>query len=349
MSRTKELKNNPEMILNLFELFSLFSYEGKTKYTETLLRIMKKTSNIEQHINEVKDRLITEFSLKKETLDEIPKLQLIFFYRIVDMMFNFPDLKSFQKFCEYNERGLIKQNDLSKYNTFEDILNSLNIAEITVTSKNLEKQIKIVHDDDEWILVRPLTYFASKKYGANTKWCTTQENNSEYFDKYSTKGVLIYCINKKSGYKVASFYSLNQSDPEFSFWNQKDHRIDSMETELPKNLLELIRTESKSKTAKTNKFYLSDSDRVKEEKILRKEIGMGIEESQPNEPVVEQRTERVRRALERVQQGELFEENENNVVENTTISEETVIDRMRLISETLQESSASIQNTYETE
>lgn len=339
MSRIKEMKNNPENILNLFELLSLFSYEGKSKYTETLLRLMKKTKNIQEHIVEVKDRMTTEFSIDEKKLNEIPTLQLIFFYRIIDMMFNFSDLKSFQKFCEYNERGLIKQNDLSKYNSFEDILNSLNIAELVATSKDLEKQIKIVYEDDEWFLVRPLTYLASKKYGSNTKWCTTQENNPNYFDKYSSKGVLIYCINKKTGYKVASFYSLNIDDPEFSFWNQKDNRIDSLETELSEDLLKIIYKESKDKSAKTNKYHLSNEDRAKEEKLLRNSLNIGTE--QPVEPVLEQRTERVRRAIQRVQ-GELFEE--NNV---TNEIEQTVVERMRLISDTTQETSRS--RNYETE
>lgn len=342
MSRTKEMKNNPENILNLFELLSLFSYEGKSKYTETLLRLMKKTKNIQEHISEVKDRLITEFSIEEKKLNEIPTLQLIFFYRIIDMMFNFSDLKSFQKFCEYNERGLIKQNDLSKYNSFEDILNSLNIAELVATSKDLEKQIKIVYEDDEWFLVRPLTYLASKKYGSNTKWCTTQENNPDYFDKYSSKGVLIYCINKKSGYKVASFYSLNKEDPEFSFWNQKDNRIDSLETELTEDLLKIIYKESKDKSAKTNKFFLTDEDRTKEEKLRKRYLVGNIQPIEtPVEPVAEQRTERVRRAIQRVQ-GELFDENNQ-----TNEVEQTVIDRMRLISESTQETSQSL--NYETE
>jgi hypothetical protein len=308
---------------------------------------MKKTQNIKEHINEVKDRMITEFNFDEKKLDEIPILQLIFFYRIIDMMFNFSDLKSFQKFCEYNERGLIRQNDLSKYNSFEDILNSLNIAELNATSKDLEKQIKIVFEDDEWLLVRPLTYFASKKYGSNTKWCTTQENNTDYFDKYSSKGVLIYCINKKSGYKVASFNSLNVEDSEFSFWNQKDNRIDSLETELTSDLIKIIFEESKNKSAKTNKFYLSNEERIKEEKLL-KHRRIEFEQPVPIEPselaVTEVRAERVRRAIERAQQGELFDSTETPEMQ---VQEETVVDRMRLTSQTIQESSQSL--NYETE
>jgi hypothetical protein len=172
----------------------------------------------------------------------------------------------------------------------------LSIAETIVETKTMEKQVRIVFDNDEWLMVRPLTFAASKKYGSNTKWCTTQENNPDYFMKYSKRGVLIYCINKKSGYKVAAFHSLDKSEPEFSFWNQKDTRIDSMETELPSNLLDMVKREC-TINAKTNRFLLSDDERMKEEKLL----GMRLGESKPFEPIEttnERRTRRIGRALE---------------------------------------------------
>lgn len=296
MSRAKDLKSNPDYNVNLYELFSLFSPEGKSKYVETLIRIMKKTPNIEDHKNEIIEVLHSEYELPKDKLKEIPTLQIVFFYKLIDTMFNSSDLKSFQKFCELNERGLIKQNDLSTYNSFEDLLNSLSLAEMVSDLKDMEKQIRIVFEDDEWLLIRPLTYHASKKYGANTKWCTTSEGNVDHFMRYAGNGVLIYCINKKNGYKVASYNSLNKNDPEFSFWNQKDTRIDSMQTELTDNLLSMIKRES-TIDAKTNRFLLSDDERTKEERILKNN---GYYYNEPS-PVVEQpadaRIGRIRRAL----------------------------------------------------
>ena len=307
MSKSKDLKTSPENNMNIYELLSMFSPEKKSKYTEMLIRVMKKTPSIDEHVKEIIERLNTEFQISKEELNEIPKLQLIFFYRILDTMFNFNDLKSFQKFCEFNERGLIKQNDLSKYSSFEEVLNSLSIAEIIANNKDLEKQIESVYDDEEWLLVRPLTFASSKKYGANTKWCTTQESNPEYFIKYSSRGILIYCINKKTGYKVASFYSLDKNDKEFSFWNQKDSRIDSLETELPTFLREKIGEICKAKNAKTNRFLLSDEERIKEDKALSSgynyKIPQEYREVIPNEPL--ERVARIGRAIERVREEEV--------------------------------------------
>jgi hypothetical protein len=306
MSKARELRTNQENNLNFYELFEKFVPEKKSKYVDTLLRLMKKTKNIDDHVDEIKEKLSTEFNISKDEWEGFGKLQIVFFYRLIDTMFNVSDLQTFQKFCEYNERSLIKQNDLSKYNSFEDITNSVSVAEMISQGKDLEKQVKVVLDTEEWLLVRPLTFQSSRKYGSNTKWCTTQENNPDYFMKYSNKGVLIYCINKKTGYKVASFYSLDKGDPEFSFWNQKDTRVDSLDTNLTDDLRLVIYNESKAKGAKTNRFLLSDEERRKEEKNLK--IGYSYKSSSvPVEELGENRAERIRNRIERVQEEETEE------------------------------------------
>ncbi len=303
MSRVKELKTNPENNINMYELFSMFVPEGKSKYTEVLFRLLKKTPNIEEHRKEIIERLNYEFNISKDEMKPIPTIQMVFFYRLIESMFNFSDLKTFQKFCEYNERGLVKQNDLSKYSTFEDISNSVSIAEMTANNKDMEKQVKVILDDEEWLILRPLTYASSKKYGSNTKWCTTQENNPEYFFKYSKRGVLIYTINKKTGYKVATFYSLDKNEPEYSWWNQKDTRIDSLEAEITNDLRLIIHNECKERGAKTNRFILNDDERIREEEYLKK-YSVDAKELIMSEPIreMEVRPDRIRRigrALER--------------------------------------------------
>lgn len=302
MSRARELRTNQENVINIYELFERLVPEKKSKYVETLLRLMKNTKSIEEHVGEIKKKLFIEFNIPKESWDSYGNLQMVFFFKLLESMFNFSDIQSFQKFCEYNERSLIKQNDLTKYKSFDEITNALSIAEMIVQSKDLEKQVKVVLDTEEWLLVRPLTFQSSKKYGSNTKWCTTQENNPDYFMKYANKGVLIYCINKKSGYKVASFYSLDKNDPEFSFWNQKDSRVDSLDTELSEELRKIIFQESKAKGSKTNRFLLTDEERRKEEKNLK--LGIGYKPSLVGEEPSENRAERIRNRLERVQEEE---------------------------------------------
>jgi hypothetical protein len=326
MSKARDLKTNPENNINMFDLFSLFVPDAKSKYTEVLFRLLKKTPNIDEHKKEIIERLCDEFKIPVDKTKPIPTLQLVFFYRLIESMFNFSDLKTFQKFCEYNERGLVKQNDLSKYSSFDDISNSVSLAEMTATNKDMEKQIVVILDNEEWLVLKPLTFASSKKYGANTKWCTTQHDNPEYFMKYSKRGVLIYTINKKTGYKVATFYSLDKNEPEYSWWNQKDTRIDSLEAEVTNELRIMIHDICKHKNAKTNRFLLTDEERIKEDELLNKRDYLyRYSEPQP----VEERDTRIRRigrVLEdEVQAEESLEEDVTMpVMDNTDMTEPSV-------------------------
>jgi hypothetical protein len=267
MSKIKELKTNPGNTLNLVDVLEMFSPDAKSKYTDVLLRLMKSTPNLKEHTKEIKEIFTKQFDfISVERLNSMSDIQLMLMFKFVDSFFNYEDLNKFRKFCEYNERGLVAESDLSKYKSFEQIINSMSIAEMKAEEKDMENQIIKIYEDDTWLLLRPLTFNASKKYGSNTKWCTTTESNSEYFFKYTKRGVLIYCINKKSGYKVAGFYSLDKNEPEYSFWNQKDTRIDSTESELTLELIGLIRDYVKDKSVKTNHFMLDDKTRTIEEK-----------------------------------------------------------------------------------
>lgn len=304
MSKIKELKTNPDNSLNLVTVLELFSPEGKSKYTDLLLKLMKSTPNIKEHIKEIKETLTTEFTfIGLEKLNQFSEIQLMLLYKFVDSFFNVQDLINFNKFCDYNERNLIEQNDLSRYKNFEGVVNAVSVADMKVETKDMENQIIKVYENDEWLLVRPLTYSASKKYGSNTKWCTTQSNNSEYFIKYSSKGVLIYCINKKTGYKVASFYSLDKNDQEFSFWNQKDTRVDSLQTELTDELRKIISEVSMAKNAKTNRYLLDDDQRTKEDILLKRselyKSGALYEPTPVEQPVERRLSNRIGAAIRR--------------------------------------------------
>jgi hypothetical protein len=265
MSKIRDLKFNQEHNLNIVTVLELMSPDAKSKYTELLLRLMKNTPNLKEHTKEIKKVISEKLPfISKESLEQFGDIQLMLIYRFIDGFFNFEDLQKFRKFCEFNERNLIEENDLTKLKTFEQLISAMSMAEMKAEEKELESQVLKIREDSEWLILRPLTFNASKKYGANTKWCTTTEHNSEYYYKYAKKGVLIYCINKKNGYKVASFYSLDKNEPEFSYWNQKDSRIDSTDSELPLELIGFIRDYSKAKGVKTNHFMLDEDSRKKE-------------------------------------------------------------------------------------
>jgi hypothetical protein len=282
MSLIKDLKKNEDNVLNIVDVIELFSYEKKSKYTDLLLRLMKNTPNFKEHIKEIKATLEKEFDyIDAKEWDQFSDLQIMWVYKFIDTFFNFSDLKKFSKFCEYNERGIIEVKDVSTYKNFDSVIHQLEIAETKVIEKELEKQVIKVYEDENWTIVRPLTFNASKKYGSRTKWCTTQENNPEYFNKYTKRGILIYCISKVKLYKTAAFYSLDKNEPEFSWWNEKDARIDSLDTELPSNVMMLIRDLVKDPKAKSNDalntFNADGTMKKSKNKVLNDRIENAVE------------------------------------------------------------------------
>jgi hypothetical protein len=68
-------------------------------------------------------------------------------------------------------------------------------------------------------------------------------------------------MNKKTGYKVAAFKNLDKDHQrETSFWDAKDDRIDSMDVELPSNVLDEIIADLRG--CKQSNYALS-SDEIK--------------------------------------------------------------------------------------
>ena len=123
MSRIKDLRTNEDYNLNIVSILEMFSPEGKSKYTETLLRMMKNTPNLKEHSKEIKLVLTDKFPfIEKSKFDLMSDIQMMLLYKFIDGFFNMEDLQKYRKFCEYNERNLIEQNDLTTYKSFEQMI-----------------------------------------------------------------------------------------------------------------------------------------------------------------------------------------------------------------------------------
>ena len=79
-------------------------------------------------------------------------------------------------------------------------------------------------------------------------------------------------MNKITGFKVAFYNALN-GETDFGFWSQTDNKVDSLLAGVPMNILELIQNEIKTNPV-TNRFLLSDEQKMKEEAALIK-MGLG--------------------------------------------------------------------------
>ena len=127
------------------------------------------------------------------------------------------------------ENNLIDKKDVTSYSSFDEIYHQISKAQMKNFEKSLYTQIHNEYEDDTWLVIRPLTFESSLKYGASTKWCTTSGNNPQHFVRYWKKGILVYFINKITGYKFAGYKELKSINPEFSFWDVQDSRIDSLQ------------------------------------------------------------------------------------------------------------------------
>lgn len=264
MSRIEQLKKqNPNYTIEIIDIIN--NLVGKVKYTELSLNLIKnKRDGYVRSKNDIISELVNEYGQNKEKLEPKSYEEISNILRVVGDYYGYNDFKTINKFIELNEKNLIKQNDLSRFKSFEDLERQVSLAELRLIDKDLEKQIIKLYETDEWLVLKPMSFLASKKYGASTKWCTTQENNPDYYLRYSRRGILIYCMNKFTGEKVAAFKNLDMSyDRETSFWNMIDNRIDSIESGLPIEVMEIIKNEF-SNTTKTNWDLLSDKDRNKQ-------------------------------------------------------------------------------------
>lgn len=70
-----------------------------------------------------------------------------------------------------------------------------------------EDNVEVLIENDDYLLIRPLTLKGSMKYGAETRWCTTQANGN-HFRNYTNRGFLYYLISKRvrnNGYNKIAF------------------------------------------------------------------------------------------------------------------------------------------------
>lgn len=103
----------------------------------------------------------------------------------------------------------IERSDISQYRTLPDLYDSVE-PYIESKGKALSKKdlsrneikrngAEKVYEDDEWTIVVPKTFEASRLYGSHTQWCTTWQ--MKYFSMYSSHGPLFININRKTGHK----------------------------------------------------------------------------------------------------------------------------------------------------
>lgn len=275
MSKITEIKKQfPELNISIIDLFSKIDGTKTNKYVPLFCNMLahrfqpykmwnKRDADYEmKHIVERIESL--GINCEGMSTNEIFAINLISDY------FNTDDIRLLSSFRKYNERNLIPNRDVTSYKNLDDIRASVGLATLKEDEKEMKSQIVKEYEDDTWLVLRPLTFGASSKYGAATKWCTTYQNDKQYFERYWKRGILVYFINKITGLKFASFKSLD-SEKELSFWNAADSRVDFLELDIDDYMIPIIKNVLKSN--KTNR----DLSSIRIQKQVHMECSRSIE------------------------------------------------------------------------
>lgn len=243
-------KQNPELIIDVVELLTKLDPTENNKMLPFLVKMYKKRFlNENNDVNRKSSLSGLTKKLHKNFMDE----------RITEMIigsFGYENMEKLLLFCDHLNNKRITNTDVTSYSDWSDILNEVSKAELKLIDKELTKQIEVVYEDDEWLVLKPLSFKSSLTYGSNTKWCTAMKTEPDYFYRYSKNGILIYVINKDNGKKYGFFNQPN----EFSVWNQIDNRVDSLETSIPFDILLKIKDSSNLETNEVNYTKFSEEE-----------------------------------------------------------------------------------------
>jgi hypothetical protein len=261
MSRLDELKKQyPELNVTMFDMMNRLDTSKSYKYLPLMCKIFSSKFNPKKlwaKVDYPKGMLEIQAVLinKGISTDELNDGEMYYMANYLAEHFSSDTYSTLKEFMGYMDKGQVENKDVSTYKDIDDIRGAVTLASMKELTKDLEGQVIKEYEDERWVIVRPLTFSASAKYGASTRWCTTYQREKNYFEKYWRRGILVYFINKQTGYKFAGYKGID-GDSEFSFWNAEDNRTDYLEVEADDYLFPIVRKIFKSE--QTNKNLCSD-------------------------------------------------------------------------------------------
>ena len=269
MGIKKIKKENDSINISLIDLIGKLDNSDTKKYTQFLVKILKKNFDNEQ------DFLVRDLSHRERKIDQVLTNSTFDGWltrKVLTNLYGWDEVDSFINFCEFMERGLTNEKDISKYDSWDMVASEVFQAKNRNLFKMAKKEVKVVYEDDQYMCIKPLTYAASVSYGYQTKWCTASVQEPSYFYNHSKNGVLVYLIDKVNNVKFGFYHNNDQ----IQIYNQKDDRIDSMETGLPLELLHKLigemKSEAKDKNFNYKLFGESELENMKKYNHVNEEI-----------------------------------------------------------------------------
>lgn len=211
MSRLDKLKEqHPELNVPLIDMLVKVDPTKTYKYTEFLIKMVK-------HYFADNDAPDIGLNIAIEILGT-------------------ENVELLNEFETHSKANRIENKDISSYKNWLEIKESVDDAKEVLRLKELEKQVNKLYEDDEWLVVIPLSFEASKSYGSSTKWCTTQERHwLSYYKEYK----LIYIINKLSNEKYAISRE-KEKDYNIQAWLSNDDETSPLLIPIPKEIMSIL-------------------------------------------------------------------------------------------------------------
>ena len=343
MGIKKLKKENDILNTTLVDMLGKFDPTKTKKYSQFLVKMLNK--RIEEYDG---NQLLSEGENENPLDRVLPNdswQNMITRNFVCDYIFSWSNMERFIEFTELMEKNLVIENDISKYDSWDMLEMNLFEAKNREMFKKSKKEISKIFEDDRYLIFRPLTYLASCSYGYQTKWCTAMINDPGYFYNHS-KGVLIYLIDKKDNKKFAfyknipqpyEYYEENHEQYAFKTYNQEDKQIDTIQTGLPMNILQVILMECDIKLPTTLPNYKLFSE--DEKNNMRKYVGKLPEDTNRGgegmEEVAEMTVQTIRRQPRLVPLRRIIP----SIIEEETIQEEMctndLVEELQKISEKL--------------
>ncbi len=260
MARIKDFKENgPDWLnMSLLDFITNMDNTKTKKYVPMMINVFGKMMTKNYGKNEIKEireeLLIGRKIVKPEQINNLSDTAVVLYWRFLDL-FSHADVRMVVDFMEQCERYNPKGLDTTHITDIEELNSYLSLLSLKDEKKEFEKQIVREFENDTWLVIRPLTWESSCKYGASTKWCTAASSEAEHFYRYGKKGSLLYIINKNTGYKVAWFYDKDVRDKGeviSSFWNSADNRVDFTDTQLDLDIFMWIKSKIDNNQIITN-------------------------------------------------------------------------------------------------
>jgi len=164
-------------------------------------------------------------------------------YKYVDWIFNHLDFAStthalevLQLVKDFDRIGKnLEKKDINQYPDVAELMGVIQSYSSKSQEKKIDSDAKKIYEDGRVLIVKPLSHKASCKYGAGTKWCTT-ETSPGYYDKYTSGNQGLYYIIMKDFDISNKFYkiALHRDNNQDTWYDAKDTPMPPREVDVLK-------------------------------------------------------------------------------------------------------------------